>query len=151
MDWEAGFLAGFDICVASVHSHFDQDRATMTNRFIAAAETDVNIIGHLLTQARRRPPWTSTSTRCTRRAPGPARRWRSTPRRPDGPAAEDIGAAKDAVKFSIDTDAHSLGDLDNMRYGVASARLGGLTDDDVINAWPLARLTEFLHHPGALG
>jgi DNA polymerase (family 10) len=27
VDWEAGFLAGFDICVASVHSHFEQPRA----------------------------------------------------------------------------------------------------------------------------
>ena len=30
VDWDAGFLAGFDLCVASVHSHFDQDRAAMT-------------------------------------------------------------------------------------------------------------------------
>ena len=31
-----------------------------------------------------------------------------------------------------------------MRYGVAAARFGGLTPDDVINAWPLDRLEEFL-------
>ena len=30
------------------------------------------------------------------------------------------------------------------RYGVAAARFGGLTADDVINAWPLNRLEEFL-------
>ena len=64
---------------------------------------------------------------------------------------EHISAAKNAgVKFSIDSDAHSLGDLNNIPYGVASARLGGLTDDDVINTWPLKRLTEFLRRPGAL-
>ena len=27
VDWDADFLAGFDICVASVHSHFEQSRA----------------------------------------------------------------------------------------------------------------------------
>ena len=48
------------------------------------------------------------------------------------------------MKFAIDTDAHSLGDLTNMPYGVAAARRGWLTPDDVINAWPLDRLEEFL-------
>ena len=155
VDWEAGFLAGFDICVASVHSHFDQDAATMTDRFIAAAENPyVNIIGHPLTRKLgRRPPVDvdlgALYEACART--GTALEINASPARMDLPP-QDIGAAKDrGVKFSIDTDAHSLGDLDNMRYGVASARLGGLTDDDVINAWPLTRLAEFLHHPGALG
>ena len=31
-----------------------------------------------------------------------------------------------------------------MPYGVAAARFGGLTMEDVINAWPLSRLEEFL-------
>jgi DNA polymerase (family 10) len=48
------------------------------------------------------------------------------------------------VKFAIDSDAHSLVDLTNMRYGVAAARFGRLTTEDVINAWPLDRLEEFL-------
>jgi hypothetical protein len=30
VDWDEDFLSGFDICVASVHSSFEQDRATMT-------------------------------------------------------------------------------------------------------------------------
>ncbi len=48
------------------------------------------------------------------------------------------------VKFATDTDSHSLVDRSNMRYGVAAARFGGLTSADVINAWPLDRLEEFL-------
>jgi DNA polymerase (family 10) len=48
------------------------------------------------------------------------------------------------VKFAVDTDAHSLVDLTNMRYGVAAARFGCLTTEDVINTWPLDRLEEFL-------
>jgi DNA polymerase (family 10) len=31
-----------------------------------------------------------------------------------------------------------------MRYGVATAQRGWLTEDDVINAWPLPKLTTFL-------
>ena len=57
------------------------------------------------------------------------------------PPPEHIAAARDAgVKFAVDTDAHSLVDLTNMRYGVAAARFGCLTTEDVINAWPLDRL-----------
>jgi histidinol phosphatase-like PHP family hydrolase len=154
VDWEAGFLSGFDICVASVHSSFDQDRKTMTARFVTATENPyVNIIGHPLTRKLgRRPPvdvdLDALYEACART--GTALEINASPARMDLPP-EDIGAAKAAgVKFSIDSDAHSLGDLDNIPYGVASARLGGLTDDDVINAWPLNRLQEFLRRPGAL-
>jgi histidinol phosphatase-like PHP family hydrolase len=154
VDWEAGFLEGFDICVASVHSSFDQDRKTMTERFIAAVENPyVNIIGHPLTRKLgRRPPvdvdLDALYAACART--GTALEINASPARMDLPP-QDISAAKAAgVKFSIDSDAHSLGDLNNMPYGVASARLGGLTDEDVINAWPLERLQEFLRRPGAL-
>jgi DNA polymerase (family X) len=83
VDWDADFLAGFDICVASVHSHFEQSRAEMTRRFVTACENPhVNVIGHPTTGGSandRRSRWTSAS--CSGPARGPARRWRSTPRR----------------------------------------------------------------------
>jgi histidinol phosphatase-like PHP family hydrolase/predicted flap endonuclease-1-like 5' DNA nuclease len=154
VDWDAAFLAGFDLCVASVHSSFDQDRKTMTERFVTAAENPyVNIIGHPLTRKLgRRPPvdvdLDALYAACA--TTGTALEINASPARMDLPP-EHLSAAKAAgVKFSIDSDAHALGDLDNIPYGVASARLGGLTDDDVINTWPLERLTEFLRRPGAL-
>ena len=154
VDWDAGFLAGFDLCVASVHSSFDQDRVAMTMRFITAAENPyVNIIGHPLTRKLgRRPPvdvdFDALYQACAKT--GTALEINASPARMDLPP-EHLSAAREAgVKFSIDSDAHALGDLDNIPYGVASARLGGLTDDDVINTWPLKRLTEFLRRPHAL-
>jgi histidinol phosphatase-like PHP family hydrolase len=148
VDWDADFLSGFDMCVASVHSSFGQDRAVMTARFIAAAENPyVNIIGHPLTRKLgRRPPVDvdlgALFEACART--GTALEINASPARMDLPA-EHLAAARDAgVKFAIDTDAHSLGDLNNARYGVAAARIAGLTPDDVINAWPLSRLREFL-------
>ena len=48
------------------------------------------------------------------------------------------------MKFSIDTDSHATGHLDFLRYGVGTAQRGWLRADDVINAWPLDRLQEFL-------
>jgi DNA polymerase (family 10) len=148
VDWEAGFLAGFDICVASVHSHFEQPRAEMTRRFVTACENPhVNVIGH--PTARRmgkRPPvevdFGELFRACART--GTALEINASPQRLDLPS-DHIRAARDAgVKFAIDSDAHSVYDLGNMPYGTGTAQRGWLTPDDVINTWPLERLRVFL-------
>ena len=148
VDWPADILAGFDICVASVHSHFDQPRAEMTRRFIQACENPhVHVIGH------------PTARRISKRGPvdvdfgelfracartGTALEINSQPQRLDLPS-DYIKAARDAgVKFAIDTDAHAVGALDMLRFGVGTAQRGWLTADDVINAWPLDRLLSFV-------
>jgi DNA polymerase (family X) len=152
VDWDADFLAAFDIRVASMHSHFDLDRAAMTRRFITACENPyVNIIGHPLTRKfGRRPPVDADLGELFRACArtGTALEINASPQRLDLPA-DHIRAARDAgVKFAIDTDAHSVPHLDNMKYGVGAAQRGWLTADDVINAWPLPRLREFLAKPG---
>src|SRR5580700_3540561 len=148
VDWPADFLAGFDICVASVHSHFDLPRREMTRRFITACEIPhVNVIGHPLTRKiGRRPPVDLDLAElfrvCART--GTALEVNAHPNRLDLPSAH-IRAAKDAgVKFAIDSDAHFTGGLDYLRYGVGTAQRGWLTPDDVINTWPLPRLRAFL-------
>ncbi len=148
VDWPADFLAGFDVCVASVHSHFDQPRSEMTRRFITACENpQVNVIGHPLTRKiGRRPPvdvdLPELFRACART--GTALEVNAHPARLDLPSAH-LRAARDAgVKFAIDSDAHSLRDQDYLQYGIATAQRGWLTAEDVITTWPLARLTEFL-------
>jgi DNA polymerase (family 10) len=148
VDWPADFLDGFDVCVASVHSHFDQSRAAMTRRFIAACENPhVNIIGHPLTRKIGKRPVVDVDLPELMRAcarTGTALEVNAHPARLDLPSAH-IRAARDAgVRFSIDSDAHFTGGLDYMRYGVGTAQRGWLTPDDVINTWPLPRLREFL-------
>jgi DNA polymerase (family 10) len=148
VDWDADFLAGFDICVASVHSHFEQSRAEMTRRFVTACENPhVNVIGH--PTARRmgkRPPvevdFGELFRACART--GTALEINASPQRLDLPS-DHIRAARDAgVTFAIDSDAHSVSDLGNMPYGAGTAQRGWLTPDDVINTWPLDRLRAFL-------
>jgi DNA polymerase (family 10) len=148
VDWDEEFLAGFDICVASVHSHFDAGRRQMTRRFIAACENPrVNVIGHPLTRKiGRRPPVDvdlgELFRACART--GTALEVNASPARLDLPG-EHIRQAKDAgVKFAVDTDAHSVADLENLSYGVGTAQRGWLTPGDVINAWPLEALLGFL-------
>jgi DNA polymerase (family 10) len=148
VDWDAGFLAGFDICVASVHSHFEQSRAEMTRRFVAACENPhVNVIGHPTTRRMgKRPPvevdFGELFRACART--GTALEINASPQRLDLPS-DHIRAARDAgVRFAIDSDAHSVSDLGNMPYGAGTAQRGWLTPDDVINTWPLDRLRTFL-------
>jgi DNA polymerase (family 10) len=148
VDWDEDFLAGFDLCVASVHSHFDQPRAEMTRRFIAACENPrVNVIGHPLTRRIGRRPTVDVDfgelfRACART--GTALEINASPQRLDLPS-DHIRAARDAgVVFAIDSDAHSVGDLANIPYGVGTAQRGWLTADDVINTWPLDRLRAFL-------
>jgi DNA polymerase (family 10) len=148
VDWDGDFLAAFDIRVASVHSHFDMDRRSMTRRFITTCENPyVNIIGHPLTRKfGRRPPvdvdFAELFRACERT--GTALEINASPERLDLPS-DHIRAARDAgVVFAIDTDAHSVPHLDNMKYGVGQAQRGWLSSDDVINTWPLPRLREFL-------
>lgn len=47
LDYDAEFRRGFDFCIASVHSHFDLDRAAQTRRILSAMhEPSVRMIGH---------------------------------------------------------------------------------------------------------
>jgi DNA polymerase (family 10) len=148
VDWDADFLAGFDICVASVHSHFELSRAEMTRRFVAACENPhVNVIGHPTTRRMgKRPPvevdFGELFRACART--GTALEINASPQRLDLPS-DHIRAARDAgVRFAIDSDAHSVSDLGNMPYGAGTAQRGWLAPDDVINTWPLDRLRIFL-------
>jgi len=148
VDWDEGFLEGFDICVASVHSHFEQPRAEMTRRFVTACENPyVNVIGHPTTRRiGKRPPvdvdFGELFRACART--GTALEINASPQRLDLPA-DHVRAARDAgVKFAINSDAHAVSDLGNVPYGVGTAQRGWLTRGDVINTWPLHKLRAFL-------
>lgn len=152
VDWDAGFLAGFDICVASVHSHFTQDEAEMTRRLVRACENPhVHVIGHPTARSIGRRPavnadWDEVFRAAART--GTAMEIDSFPDRLDLPADLIRRAKRFGVRFSVDTDAHSLGHHRNIRYGVGTAQRGWLTPDDVINTWPLERLRAFLRKDG---
>ena len=97
VDWPEEFLSGFDICVASVHSQFTQDREVMTRRIVRAVENPgVHVLGHPTARliGRRAPvdaDWDAgvrglrapPDRRGDRRVPRPAR----SARRPDPPRA----------------------------------------------------------------
>ena len=149
VDWDDGFLAGFDLTVASVHSHFTLPAAEQTARVIRAIEHPyVNIIGHLTgTEDRRdgrRSIWILTPSSRPLREREPRSRSTAHSARLDLKDEHILWARRHGVRFAIDTDAHSPAHLDLMRFGVGTAQRGWLTKDDVINAWPLGKLERFL-------
>jgi DNA polymerase (family X) len=46
--------------------------------------------------------------------------------------------------FSINPDAHSIAEIDLVRWGVAMARKGGISADRVLNAMDLAAFRRWL-------
>lgn len=150
VDWPAEVLEGFDVCVASVHSHFTQSREEMTRRFVTACENPhVHIIGHPTTRKiGGRPPvdadWDEVFRVAART--GTAMEIDSFPDRSDLPSDLVRLARHHGVKFSIDSDAHAVPHLDNQRFGIGIAQRAWLTSDDVINTWPVERLLNFLRH-----
>lgn len=148
VDWPPGFLEGFDIGVASVHSHFNQSKQEMTRRVIRAMENPyVNVIGHPTARIiNRREPIEMDLDEVFRAAArtGTALEINAYPDRLDLKDEHVAWAKRHGVKFAVDTDSHATLHLEHMRYGVATAQRGWLTKDDVINAWPLGRLRRFL-------
>jgi len=48
------------------------------------------------------------------------------------------------VKMSIDSDAHAAAHFDFLECGIAQARRGWAERNDIVNAWPLAKMLRFL-------
>ena len=148
LDWDDDFLAGFDVVVASVHSHFRQPRDVMTARVIRAIENPcVNVIGHPTGRSiGHRPPIDLDFDAVLQAAArtGTALEVNSFPDRLDLDD-EHARRARDAgVRLAIDTDAHAVPHLDYLRFGVATAQRGWVGPAQVVNTWPLARLRRFL-------
>jgi DNA polymerase (family 10) len=66
------------------------------------------------------------------------------PERLDLNDAHAAAAAAAGVMIVINTDAHAVGNLDLMQYGVAVARRAGLARDQVLNTRPLESFREWL-------
>ncbi|MEV6931799.1 DNA polymerase/3'-5' exonuclease PolX [Dactylosporangium sp. NPDC051485] len=144
LDWPDEFLAGFDLCVASVHSHFAQPAGELTRRLVRACENPyVTVLGHPSTRLiGKRPPLDADFDAVFAAAArtGTVLEINSFPDRLDLPDELILRAKRHGVRFAIDTDAHATVHLDHLRYGIGTAQRGWLTADDVVNTWPLDRL-----------
>lgn len=148
LDIPDDILSELDIVVASIHSGFKQDEDQITARIISAMENPhVDIIAHPTGRLLgRRPGYAVNLDRVIEAAArtGTALEINSYPDRLDLSGENARKAARAGVKIAINTDSHAKEQLSYMRYGVATARRGWLTPADVINAWDLESLVEWL-------
>ena len=144
LDFPDEVLAELDVVVASVHSRFKQDRATMTARIVRAlGNPHMDILGH--PTGRRlgsREPYDVDldAVFAAARTHGKAVEINASPERLDLNDAHARRAAEAGVLLSISTDTHYLAELDNLDLGVAVARRAWVTRDGILNTRPLDAL-----------
>lgn len=136
-DFEEDFLAEFELVVASIHSGFGMTREAATQRVVDAVKSPhVDILGHptgRLLLSRDGYPL-DARTVCEAAAEGnTAIELNAHPRRLDMDWRDLRFAHEIGVKVAVNTDAHGIEGLDDMVYGLGSARKAGLEAGDVLN------------------
>jgi DNA polymerase (family 10) len=144
LDLSHDCLAALDIVIASVHSHFSQDEAEMTDRVLRALECPwVDVLGHPTgRRLLKREPLRLNMDRITAAAAaqGVALEINCQVDRLDLNDAHARLARDRGIPLVISTDAHSVAALANQRWGVQVARRAWATPNDVLNALPLGDL-----------
>jgi DNA polymerase (family 10) len=137
LDYPDKILEQFDVIVASIHSRYKMDAAKMTKRIVTAMRQPVfKIWGHALGRLiQRRPPFECDVEKildviAESRA---AIEVNGDPYRLDMAPQWIREARKRKIKFVVSVDAHSIGALNNLKYGVATARRGWLKKTDILN------------------
>jgi DNA polymerase (family 10) len=148
VDYDPDFLAGFDVCVASVHSLFRLERDETTKRVISAIENpNVAVIGHPSGRmiGRREPIDFDFPSVCEAAVrTGTALEVNCFPDRLDLRDEHVRWAIERGVTLVIDTDSHRPADLENIRYGVGTAQRGWATKKDVLNTRPAKDVLRFI-------
>jgi DNA polymerase (family 10) len=135
--WDA--LAELDLVIGSVHSHMGLEPAAMTDRLLKALECPhLTAMGHptgrLLLH---RDPFSFDFERVVNEAVkrGVWLEINSSPERLDLNSTHVRTAKAKGAKFIVSTDAHHPKHLLNMRYGILTARRGGLEAGDIVNTY----------------
>lgn len=148
LDYDDDVLAGFDICVASIHSSFRASRADQTRRLLRAIENPhVHVIGHPSGRRLDRREGIDFDVAEVARAAarhGVALEINAHPYRLDLRDEHVRVAREHGARFVISTDAHSVAELDHMGYGVAVAQRAWVGPDEVVNTGSLDALLDFL-------
>jgi DNA polymerase (family 10) len=140
LDYPDELLAQLDWVIASVHTSFRMSEKRMTERVIAAIEHPlVDCIGHLSGRLiLRREPYDVDVERVAEAAArtGTMLEINGNPNRRDLSDAHARLATEAGVRIVLNTDAHRVTTLANMRYAVATARRAWLTKAQVANTRP---------------
>jgi DNA polymerase (family X) len=155
LDYEDELLARLDWVVASVHTAFGMSRREQTERMVAAIEHPlVDAIGHPTGRLiERREPYAVDLEAVFAAAArtGTLLEINANPDRRDLSEAHARAAVRAGVGIVIDSDAHRPQTLQNMRWGVLTARRGWLGRADVANTRPWPQLQRLRKRRRAVG
>ncbi|AOY76633.1 DNA polymerase/3'-5' exonuclease PolX [Clostridium formicaceticum] len=137
LDYGEEVLSQFDYIIGSIHSHFNMDRESMTNRIKRAVENKyLTILGHptgrlLLSRKAYDVDLEAIIEACSANAV--AIEINSNPHRLDLDWRMCKYAKEKGVKLVIEPDAHRISGFDDIAYGIGIARKGWLGAEDVLN------------------
>ena len=137
LDFDRRFLDEFDLVGASLHQNFRQEAQKLTERaLMALSHPSVNFLCHptnRLIGRRDGNPLDLLRVIKTAREHGKMLEIDGEPQRLDLDEVWAKRAMEEGVPIVVDSDAHSVGELDNMSYGVTVARRAWLEAKDVAN------------------
>ena len=137
MDLPDEILSQADWVLGSIHYGQKQSEAEITNRILGAIENPyVTAIAHptgRLINRREAYEVDLDSIMAAAKEHGKLLELNANPRRLDLSDLHCALAKEYGIPIVISTDAHSVGGLDVMQYGIKQARRGGLTPNDVAN------------------
>jgi DNA polymerase (family 10) len=155
LDLDDDGLEVLDLVIVSLHSGLDDDEKKSTKRVLKAlSHPSVQIMGHptgRLIGKRAGAPFDMEKALDFAAERGIAMEINAQPNRQDLSDVNARLAKEKGVRISINTDAHSIPQLDNMKFGVFVARRAGLTKDDVLNTMPFAEFQKALRRSWKAG
>ena len=144
LDFDCKFLDEFDLVGASLHQNFKQDAQKLTERAVKAlSHPSVDFLCHptnRLIGRREGNPIDLVKIIRAAKDNGKMLEIDGEPRRLDLDEVWAKRAMEEGVPIVIDSDAHSVGELDNEGYGVIVARRAWLEARDVANTKSLRSL-----------
>jgi len=148
LDISDDLLSRLDIVTASIHSRMNDSKRVMTERVCHALENKfVHILGHPTGRLLlKRPPFEIDLSAVfeVARKNNVIMELNAHPQRLDLNAGNLRSAVRAGLRIAVNTDAHSVAELDNMTFGIYQARRGWLTKDDIINTHTLKKLLRLI-------
>lgn len=150
LDLPDSALERFDMVVGAVHGNFNLSRIKQIERILRAMQHPCFTLlahptGRLL---QRRVPYDVDMLRIIREAKqrGCFLELNAHPERLDLLDTQCQLTKEEGVLISINSDAHSVYDFANLRFGIGQARRGWLEKNDVLNTRPLQQLRLLISH-----
>lgn len=146
LDLPNEILKELDIRVCAVHYNFRLTRSKQTQRILKALENPYcNILAHptgRIIGKRQGYEIDLEKIMHAARQNGCFMELNADPERLDLADAQCQIAKHMGIRIAVSTDAHNIGALRNMRFGIAQARRGWLSAEDVINTYPCEKLLD---------